>query len=208
MNVLEEQSNDAKAKILAMLMKRFPESTRSDLSLASVFDPRRQPSSNEAKDLREKYVDSLIERYAHRVYMDKTLLKVQFRKYHRAMKSFRNEEEFVYHVKIQCNVDPPWCKKVLQIKNKVKAISFSTADIERMFSFMTRIKTNATNKVDISLPHRMRLLAHGPTDLNAVDWDLAYELWSNKKTRYAKAMQGTKLYADRNQCKGLKVLLK
>ena len=100
------------------------------------------------------------------------------------MKPFHTEDSFENHISSQVENNPHWCEEVLLIRNKLRALSQSTADTERMFSLMNRIKGKLSSRIGKSLDHRMRVQAHLPKNPAFIDWNHAFNIWKEKKKRY------------------------
>ena len=77
-------------------------------------------------------------------------------------------------------MNPNWCKEVLLIRSKIRALSQATADTERMFSMMNRIKGKLSSRICKSLGHRKRVQALVPRNPELIDWEYAYNLWKEK----------------------------
>ena len=133
---------------------------------------------------------------------------MQLRKFRRAMANFNDREEFDLHLQAMKGLDENWCKDIIQVKLEIESISYSTADVERLFSVMNRVKSKGKNSIGTSLGHRIRTNIHAPKDLKLIDWDRAYALWMKKKeSRYATNMDGTKRFKSGKQVKGLQMSL-
>ena len=150
-----------------MLVKRFPKDTREQLSLSFVFDPSRQPQEAEGfeQEQQDRIAIKLVKLYAPKLEINLILLRAQFKKLQRNMKPFHTDDFFENHISSQVENNPNWCEEVLLIRNKLRALSQSTADTEWMFSLMNRIKGKLSSRIEKSLDHRMRVQAQRPSCL-------------------------------------------
>ena len=91
------------------------------------------------------------------------------------------------------NLNQRWCPEVLLIRSKLKAISEASAESERMFSRMKRLKNYLSSRLKPSnIANRLQANAHLPRDPQQIDWQHALNLWKEKKERYSIRMNGTK----------------
>ena len=185
-NSLVVLAEKIKQRLGSVLVKRFPQDTREQLSLSVVFDPSRQPKEAELFEQEQQDIISgkLVKLYASRLKINPILLTAQLKKLHRNMKPFHTEDSFENHVSSQVENNPHQCEEVLSIRNKLRALSQSTADTERMFSLMNRIKGKLSSRIGKSLDHRMRVQAHLPKNPAFIDWNHAFDIWKEKKKKY------------------------
>ena len=190
-----------------MLIKRFPKSTREKLSLSIVFDPTRQPTSSFEVAKQDRNVEKLVEMYAPSLSINPILLRAQFKKFHRSMRTHSTKDSFEKFINSRLTMDSKWCKEVLQVRSRLRAPSHATADTGRMFSLMNRIKGKLSSRIGKSLGHRMLVQAHIAKDPELIDWEYAYSLWIEKKKRYAVKMKGSKKLRMRKKLRGLQISL-
>ena len=82
------------------------------------------------------------------------------------------KEQFQDALETQVEIEPRFAESALFFRTKCAAVSNATAEAERAFSLMNRIKNDQTNRLlPEHLAQRMRIKLHCPLDKNDIDWD-------------------------------------
>ena len=127
-----------KENLKSALVQRFSLQCRESLKLTKIFDKRYQAKTEEEKVEQQKQIDKLVEIYHIQLNVNPLLLKNHLQQYVRYKKSYekRTRKAFQMLIEEQSNLN----KDVLFLRSKMKAMTFASAENERLFSTMNRIK--------------------------------------------------------------------
>ena len=125
----------------------------------------------------------LVEIYHEQIKVSPILLKSQLRQYIRFKKTYHTKSRKAF----QKVIEEQTCLKegVLLLRSKKKAITYATAENERMFSTMNRIKNQVKNRLSVEhTDERIRNSVHLPRNPEFINWGKALSIFKNKKRRY------------------------